>query len=37
VFAIVITILVLGIETPSTLDVSTAELEEIRTNAAHQL
>jgi TMEM175 potassium channel family protein len=37
VFAIVITILVLGIEAPSTLLVSTAEFEEIRTNAAHQL
>jgi len=37
VFAIVITILVLGIEAPSTLDVATAEFEEIRGNAAHQL
>ena len=37
VFAIVITILVLGIEAPSTLDVSTAEFEEIRRNSAHQL
>ena len=37
VFAIVITILVLGIEAPSTLDVSTAEFEEIRRTSAHQL
>ena len=37
VFAIVITILVLGVEAPSTLDVSNAEFEEIRRTAAHQL
>ena len=37
VFAIVITILVLGIEAPSSLDVSTAQLREIRGQALHQL
>ena len=37
VFAIVITILVLGIEAPSNLDVPAPELMEIRQKAAHQL
>lgn len=37
VFAIVITIIVLGIEAPSNLDVGAAEFEEIRSKALHQL
>lgn len=37
VFAIVITILVLGIEVPSDLNVPAPELDEIRRTAAHQL